>query len=55
LENLGVNGRIILKLKWEDNIKIDVQVVGWADIDWIDLALDRFRALVHSVMNHYVQ
>jgi hypothetical protein len=25
LENLGVNWRIILKLQWEDNFKIDVQ------------------------------
>jgi len=42
--------------KWEDNIKINLQEVRWADTDWIDLALDRgrCRVLVHSVMNHRV-
>ena len=36
----------------EDNIKMD-QEVGWAGIDWIDLAQDRDmgRALVNAVMN----
>jgi hypothetical protein len=23
--------------RWEDDIKIDLQEVGWEDIDWIDL------------------
>jgi hypothetical protein len=38
--------------RWEDNIKIDLQEVGW-DRDWIDLAQDRhrWRALVNAVMN----
>ena len=27
--------------KWEDNIKRDLQDVGWVDMDWIDLAQDR--------------
>jgi hypothetical protein len=27
-------------IKWEDNIKIDLQEVGWG-MDWIDLAQDR--------------
>jgi hypothetical protein len=26
----------------KDNIKMDLQEVGWADIDWIDLAKDRY-------------
>ena len=36
----------------EDNIKVDVQEVGFADMDWIELAqnMDRCRALA-SVMN----
>jgi len=24
--------------RWEDNIKIDLQEVGWEGMDWIDLA-----------------
>ena len=44
LEDLGVDGRIILK--------IDLKV-GWAGMDWINLAQDmaRWRALVNVVMN----
>jgi hypothetical protein len=26
--------------RWEDNIKIDVQEVGWEDVDWSNLAED---------------
>jgi hypothetical protein len=39
--------------KWEDNIKMDLQEVGWGGIDWIDMAQDRdrWRALVNAVMN----
>jgi hypothetical protein len=37
----------------EDNIKMDLQEVGWGDMDWIDMAQDRdrWRALVSAVMN----
>jgi hypothetical protein len=40
-------------LLWEDNIKMDLQEVGWGGMDWIDLAQDRdrWRALVSAVMN----
>jgi hypothetical protein len=24
--------------RWEDNIKMDIQEVGWGGMDWIDLA-----------------
>ena len=27
--------------RWEDNIEMDVQELGWGGIDWIDLAQDR--------------
>jgi len=27
----------------EDNIKMELQEVGWAGVDWIDLAQDRDR------------
>jgi hypothetical protein len=40
--------------RWEDNIKIDLQEVGWGGgMDWINLAQDRERwqALVNAVMN----
>jgi hypothetical protein len=39
--------------RWEDNIKMDLREVGWAGMDWINLALDRdrWRAPVNAVMN----
>jgi hypothetical protein len=39
--------------RWEDSIKMDVQEVGWADIDWSDLVQDRDgrQALVNAAMN----
>jgi hypothetical protein len=39
--------------RWKDNIKIDLREVGFGDVDWIHLALDRdtWRALVNTVMN----
>jgi hypothetical protein len=39
--------------RWEDNIKIDLQDVGWVGKDWTELAQDRdrWRALVNAVMN----
>ena len=41
------------RLRWEDNIKIDLQEVGCGGMDWIKLAQDRdrWRALVNAVMN----
>jgi len=40
------------KLRWEDNIKMDLQEVGCGGIDWIDLAqdMDRWRALLNVVI-----
>jgi len=39
--------------RWEDNIKMDLQEVGFGGMDWIQLAQDRdrWRALVNAVMN----
>jgi len=39
--------------RWEDNIRMDLQEVGYGGMDWIDLAQDRdrWRALVNAVMN----
>jgi hypothetical protein len=35
---LGISRR-----RWEDNIKMDLQEMGWEEMDWIDLAQDRDR------------
>ena len=39
--------------RWKDNIKMDLQDVGWESMDWIDLAQKRDRtwALVNAVIN----
>jgi hypothetical protein len=29
--------------KWEGNIKMDLQEVGWGDMDWIAVTQDRDR------------
>jgi hypothetical protein len=40
------------RLKWVDNIKVDIVEIGLGELDWIGLAQDRYRlrALVNSVM-----
>ena len=40
------------RLRWEDNIKMDLREVGVGG-DWMELAQDkdRWRALVNTVMN----
>ena len=42
------------RFRWKDNIKMDLQEVGCGGMDWIDLARDRWRALVTAVMNLWV-
>ena len=39
--------------RWEDNIKMDLQKVGYWGMDWIELAQDRDKwpAVVNAVMN----
>jgi hypothetical protein len=41
------------RLRWKDNIKMDLQHVGCGGVDWNELAQDRdrWRALVTNVMN----
>jgi len=41
------------KLRFEDNIKMDLRDVGCGDMDWIDLAQDRdrWRVFVNPVMD----
>ena len=45
-----------LRRRWEDNIKMDLQEVGWGRGDWMDLAQDRdrWRALVGTVRDFRV-
>jgi hypothetical protein len=37
--------------RWLDNIKMDLRVIGWDGMDWIELAQDRnqWRAIVNSI------
>jgi hypothetical protein len=41
------------RLRWEDNIRMDLQEVGCECVDWIGLARnkDRWRALMNALMN----
>jgi len=41
------------RLRWEENIKMDLQEVECGDMDWIDLTQDRdgWQAFVNAVMN----
>ena len=41
-----------LEHRWENNIKIDLQEVGWRNMDWIDLAQDgdKWQELANVVM-----
>jgi hypothetical protein len=43
----------IIRPKWEDNIKMDLQEVGCGDMDWTELARgrDSWQALVNAVIN----
>jgi hypothetical protein len=42
--------------RWQDNIKTDLQEIGWEHMDWIDVVQDRKKwwALVNAVINLWV-
>jgi hypothetical protein len=33
------------RCRWVDNIRMDLEEVGWSDVDWIGLAQDTNRLL----------
>jgi hypothetical protein len=39
--------------RWVDNVKMDLRVIVWGGMDWINLTQvrDQWRALVNIVMN----
>jgi hypothetical protein len=39
-------------VRWEDNIEMDLEEVGWGSMEWIDLAWDsdRRQALTNLVL-----
>jgi hypothetical protein len=41
------------RCRWEENIRMDLQEVGWGGVDWIGLSQDKYRewALVNAVMD----
>jgi hypothetical protein len=49
----GVHRVLVRNLRKTLSIKMDLQVVGWEDMDYTDLAQDRDRwwALVNTVMH----
>ena len=44
------------RCRLEDNIRMDLQEVGWGGMDWMDTHQDRerWRALLNAVMNRRV-
>jgi len=43
---------VLCRYRWEDNIKMDRQEMGYEGMDWIDVSQDRDRwqARVNAVM-----
>jgi hypothetical protein len=41
------------RCRWEDNIKMDLQKVGWGDTSWNDVVQnrDKRQALVNAIIN----
>jgi hypothetical protein len=41
------------RCRWVDNIRVDLEEVGWGYVNWIGLAQDRntWKALVNSLLH----
>jgi hypothetical protein len=41
------------RLRWADNIKMDIRKIGWVGVDWVDISqdMDQWRVLVDTVLN----
>jgi hypothetical protein len=39
-----------LTLIWEDNIKMDIELIGWVGMNWIRLVQDRYKWQVLVIM-----
>jgi hypothetical protein len=48
--------RPIPRRRWVQNIRMELEGIGWDGVDWIGLAQDKeqWRALVNAVMNSRV-
>jgi hypothetical protein len=46
----------ILRYRWENNIKMDLQEIGLESVDWVHLAQDRdqWHTLVNTEMEFWV-
>jgi len=53
IKHFEKNGAQYNRSRWEDNIKMDLQEVGYVVIEWIELAQgrDKWRALMTAVKN----
>jgi hypothetical protein len=42
--------------RWENGIKMDLEEIGWGDVEWIHVAQvsDHWGAVVNAVMNLWV-
>jgi hypothetical protein len=42
--------------RWANSNKMDLRVIGWDGVDWIDMAQERnkWRALVNTALNLWV-
>ena len=57
VERPGVKTRLgRTRHRWENNIKLDLQAVGWGGMEWIAMPQDRdrWRAFVNAVLNIWV-
>jgi len=52
-ETCGKRPFLKFRRDWEDNIRTDLQEIGWEGVDQIDLAqnMDRWRVLVNVLIN----